>query len=136
LAQHVNRYPFAFPNQPQEQMFSSDIVMAQPPSFVDRQLDDSFGTGGKSRLSIRRARATPYHAFNSPTHLFSRDAEIVQDPHGNAALLGHQAEEKVLGTDVPVIQIAGLFLSPREHPARPFRETIEIVRHLPIPLPL
>src|SRR3970040_172392 len=41
----------ALPDQPEQQVLGADVVVAHPPRFLDRQLQDLFGGGGQFDLA-------------------------------------------------------------------------------------
>ena len=60
------------------------------------------------RLIVRH-RVVPEQVENFLANVFELQAEVHQHLGGDALLLAEQAEQQVLGADVVVVEVAGLF---------------------------
>jgi hypothetical protein len=57
------------------------------------------------------------------------DAHVAQDPSGDAITLTHETQEKVLSSDVVVVETLRFFLRKRQHLPGALRKLVEFVRH-------
>ena len=93
--------------------------------FVDGQLDDALGAGGKADLTDDGAIAPSDDELDGRTHLGQLDIHVLEHARGDALSLAHEAEEQVLCSDVVVIEALRLILSEREDLASAVGELVE-----------
>src|ERR1035437_394606 len=128
--EHSGGYPFAFPDQPEEQVLRAYVVVAEPAGLVDGQLDDSLGAWGQSHLADDRAIAPSDDELDGCPNLGQLDVHVLENARGHALALPDEAKEQMLGSDVVVVEPLRLVLSQRQDLARAIRELVETI-HLP-----
>jgi len=78
--------------------------------LAQRELQHLLRARGERDLPGRHLVALADNAGDLRAHLLDRDVERLEHPGRQALLLAKQAEENVLGSDVVVLQGAGLVL--------------------------
>src|SRR3990172_3479925 len=109
-------------------MLGADVVVPHATGFFDRQLQHLLGR----RRQLDLAAGMPADAGQPLDRLFDPgriEAELAQNAPRHPALFADQAEQKVLGADVVVVQPLGLFMGQAEHPASPLGEPLHLIGH-------
>src|SRR3990172_8429983 len=109
-------------------MLGADVVVPHAAGFFDRQLQHLLGR----RRQLDLAAGMPADAGQPLDRLFDPgriEAELAQNAPRHPALFADQAEQKVLGADVVVVQPLGLFMGQAEHPASPLGEPLHLIGH-------
>src|SRR5438552_14745488 len=92
-------------------MLCTDIVMIQASSFIDSKLNYLFGAWGQTNLSQDDTISTANYKFNGATDLIQLHTEVTQYFCGDTFTLTYQAEQKMFGADVVVLEALGFLLS-------------------------
>src|SRR3989304_3415119 len=109
-------------------MLGADVVMPHGAGFFYRQLQHLLGR----RRQLDLAAGMPADAGQAFDRLFDAgriEAELAQNAPRPPALFADQAERRVLGADVVVVQPLGLFVGQAEHPASPLGEPLHLIGH-------
>ena len=125
--QHAGGDPFALADQTEEQMLRSDVVVAQPAGFVDRELDHALGSRSEPNLAHDRPVPTTDDELDGGPDLGQFDVHVLEDARRDTLSLTHEAEKKVLGSDVVVVEPLRLVLSESQDLARAIRELVETI---------
>jgi hypothetical protein len=65
------------------------------------------------------------NAFDLLAHLVKGDVQRAQSAGSDALVFPEEAQEQVLGADVVVVEMTGLFLGEHHDLAGPFRKSLE-----------
>ncbi len=120
---------FAFSQQANEQVLSADVGMVHAAGFVNGQLDDLLGAGGKSDFALGRTLTASDDELHGRAYLGQVNAQAGQHSSGNALGLPYQPKQDVLGADVVVVEPLRFFLGEGKNPARPFGKLLEPAAH-------
>ena len=120
---------FAFPQQADEQVLSADVGMVHTAGFVNGQLDDLLGTGGKPDFALGRTLTAPDDELDGRAYLGQVNAQAGQHSSGYALGLPYQPKQDVLGADVVVVEPLRFFLGQGKNPACPFGKLLEPAAH-------
>jgi hypothetical protein len=111
-----------------QNVLCSNVVMAHAACFFNgllqhffcawRQIETTTGMTADTRQSL--------HRFSHTRHV---KPQFLQHPPSYTAFLTHQSQQKMLGSDVVVIQAFSFFVGETENPAGPLRETLHLIRH-------
>ena len=115
--QYLRCQALVFAKNPQQQVFGSDMPVAQTFGLVGRKGEDSlaFRTQGK----VDRCRhLLPNYGSSLDILLDGIDGRVrAQKAIGEALVLPHQAQEKVFGLDGGASELAGFVPSEKDHPS-------------------
>ena len=120
----------AFTDQAQEQVLGADVVVAQPPGFVDCQFDDALGARSKSNLADDRPVAAADDELDGRADLGQLDIHVLEDPRGDAFALSDESQEQVFRPDVVVVEPLGFVLRERQDFAGAIRELVEAIHRV------
>ena len=81
-------------------MFCSDIVVADLPRFIIRQIDDAFRTRRQLHVLEHLPVAPPYLPLDLRAYTPQRDAHPIEDARRDAVVLAYHSEQQVLCRDV------------------------------------
>jgi hypothetical protein len=135
--EHLHRDPLTVVNQTEENMPGRDFAVRKRQRFAQRKLQRLLGLWCErdrtpGALITRRPDVDHRLNFHHPlTHSISRYAQRAQRPAGVAVGVGEQAQQLMLGPDMPVPQLAGLFLCNDHHPSGGLCEPFEHQRQHP-----
>jgi len=107
----------AFPDQAEQDVLGSDVVVVQLQCLTERELECLLGTRGEGDMPAHRILSETDDGLDLFARAVERDPEALQGPEGHAAGLAEQPEQQVLGADVVVLQPPGFLL--RKHDDMP-----------------
>src|SRR3954447_14421960 len=108
-------------------MLSSNVVVVETACLIDGELDDFLCPWGETDLTHHHGLAAANDELDSGTHLGELHAHVAEHARCHPISLANEAQEKVFGPDVVVVETLGLFLSQREHLPGALCELIELV---------
>ncbi len=111
----VRRDPFAFDQQPKQQVLGADIVVAHPACLFEGDLDHLLDARRRDDLLDDDPLVPAQHGLDRLADLPDFHAEVVQDLGGQAFTLAKQAQEQVLGAYVAVVGSFCFFLGERQN---------------------
>ena len=123
--EHARGDALALTHEAQQQVLGADVVVAQSPRLVHRQLDHLLGARGQPDLADDHPIAAADDELDRAADLVQLDAEIVEDLRGDALALTDETEQQVLRPDVVVVEALRLLLRQRQHLARALGEFVE-----------
>ena len=106
-------------------MLRADVVVAQASRLVDGQLDDALRPRGQPDLAHDRSVTTTDDEFDRRADLGQLHVHVLEDARSDTLPFTHEAEQKVFGADVVVIEALCLVLSEREDLASAVGELVE-----------
>ena len=125
LDEHLCGDALALTDEAQQDVLGADVVVAELQRLAQREFEDLLGARGEGDVTRRRRAALADDLLDLAAHGFERDAEALECLGRDAFTLVDQPEQDVLGSDVAVIQEAGLLLCEHHDPAGPVGETFE-----------
>ncbi len=125
--EHAGGDPLALADEAQQQVLGTDVVVTEAARLVDGQLDDPLGPRREADLAHDRALASTDDELDRLPHLGQLDVHVLEHARGHALALAHQAEEKVLGPDVVVVEALRFILGQGQDLACPIGELVETV---------
>ncbi len=128
--------PLALADQAEEQVLRADVVVAEPASLVDGELDDALRARGEPDLTDDRAVATADDELDGRPDLGELDVHVLEDARGDTLALADEAEEQMLRADVVVVEPLRLVLSQGQDLARAIRELVEAIHRVERLFPL
>src|SRR5690348_7360152 len=87
LHQHLGSDPLALPDDPQQDVFGVDVVVAELRGLASRQLKDSFGARREGHVPAWRPCALTDQLADLLPGGIRRDPEVIQDTAGVARAL-------------------------------------------------
>src|SRR5688572_17977465 len=130
LLQHLRRNALTLPDQTQEDVFGTDIVVAQLKGLAQRKLEHFFRPWRKRYVRSRRRLAMTDDLLDLLTHAVERDSKALQRFRGHALTLMDKAEQDVLRADIAVIEHPGLFLRQDNHTTGTIGESFKHDTHV------
>ena len=118
---------FTLADETQQQVLRADVVVAEPASLVDGQLDDTLGARGQADLAHHGAVTTADDELDRRAHLWQLDIHVLEDTRSDALSLPDQAEKEMFRADVVVVEALRLILSERQDLACAIGELVEPV---------
>ena len=106
---------FAFADQAQEQVFRTDVVVAELTGFLEGELKYPFCSGRERNFNRDEAGTTADNFLDLDPSVLEVDPHGLQDLRGDAGAFADQAQEDLLGAHEVVTQAAGLFLGQHDH---------------------
>src|SRR5262249_19490146 len=113
------------PQKCEQEMLGADEVVSERCRLPERELQRLLRVRGERRLAGRRFGVPPDELLDLESRRRDVQPEQSQDARGEAVLLEQQAEQKVLGADVVVSQLAGLVLREDDRVPCPLGESAE-----------
>ena len=126
----ARRDALAFADEAKEQVLSADVVVAEPSGLVDRQLDHSLRSRRQADLADDWPVASPDDELDRGPDLGELDVHVLEDACRDAFALADQAEEKVFGADVVVIEALRFILSQCQDLAGAVCELVEAIHRV------
>jgi hypothetical protein len=120
----LESHPFALPDEAEENVLSTDVVLAELHGLSERELQSLLGTGRERDLAGPRRLMSTDDCLNSLPDDARRDAEGFECLRADTVTLTGQPKEQVLGAQVVVFQHR-LLLSECDHLTRTVREPLE-----------
>src|SRR4029077_2784916 len=108
-AEDLDGHAVTLPDQPEEQVAGAEVP-ARPACLPQRELEALLGPWRERDVPARRRLTMADEGLDPLAHGVQGDAGRHEELRGRAAVLPEQARQHVLGTDVVVVQLPGLFL--------------------------
>ena len=121
----AGRDALALADETEQQVLRTDVVVAEPPGLVDRQLDDPLRARCQADLADDRAVATPDDELDRCPDLGQLDVHVLEHPGRDTLTLADETEQQVLRADVVVVEPLRLVLRECQDLACPIRELVE-----------
>jgi hypothetical protein len=115
----------ALPDQPEQDVLGADVVVPELQRLSEGELQDLLRARGERRLGPRTLLAVADDRLDLLAHLIQGDVEGGQRAGRYPLVLAEEPQEKVLGADVVVVEVPGLFLGKNHDLPGPFREPFE-----------
>jgi hypothetical protein len=125
--EHAGGDALALADQAEEEVLGADVVVPQPASFVDGQLDHALRARGQPHLADDGPIASPDDELDRGADLGQLDVHVLEDARGNPLALADEAEQQMLGPDVVVVEALRLILREGQDLSRPVGELVESV---------
>jgi hypothetical protein len=106
-------------------VLGADVVVAELQRLAKAQLQDLLGTRREGDVTARGLLTLTDDLLDLLPDRLERDAQALQGLGRDALTLVDQPQEDVLGTDVVVVEHAGLFLRQHDNPSSPIGEPLE-----------
>src|SRR6185437_15654849 len=127
LDQHLGGDAVAFPDQAEQDVLGSDVVVTELQRLTQRKLKYLLRTGGERDVPGRRLLALADDLLDLLPHRLKADPERLERLGRNSFALMDEAEQDVLGANVVVVQHPGFFLRQDNNPPRPVGKPLEHV---------
>jgi len=102
---------FLFPQQPEQQMLGTDVVMIQVAGFIHRIFDHLLGAGSLREFAHGdHIRSGLDNFFDFDADFAEIDIEVFQDVGGNARAFLDESQQDVFGADVFMIESLGFLI--------------------------
>ncbi len=125
--EHPGSDPLAFPDEAEEQVLRTDVVVTEPAGLVDGQFYDALGARGQADLADDRPIAPADDELDRGADLWQLDVHVLEHAGSHAFAFPDEAEEQVLRADVVVVEALGLVLRERQDLASAVRELVETI---------
>ena len=106
-------------------MLGADVVVAELQCLTQAQLKNALGARGEGNVSFDRLLTFTDNVDDCCANRVLIDVKTFQGLRGHAFTLGNQAEQKVLGTDVVVIEAARFILREDDDPSGSVRKAFK-----------
>ena len=106
-------------------MLGTDVVVAERQRLAQCELEHLLGARSERDLTGGHFLAGPDDADHLGAHALDGDVEGLEYARSKSLLLAQEAKEDVLGTDVVVLENAGLLLGEDDHLPGPFGEALK-----------
>ena len=106
-------------------MLGANVVVAELQRLAQAQLKNTLGTRGEGNVSFDRLFTFTDNVDDCCANRILIDVKTFQGLRGHAFALGNQAEQKVLGTDVVVIEAARFILREDDDPSGSVRKAFK-----------
>ena len=116
---------FVLAHEPEQDVLGADVVVSERQRLAEGQLEDLLRARREGDLAGRDLVALADDARHLRAHFLDCDVERLEHARGETFLFAEEAEENVLGTDVVVLEGAGLVLREDDDLASPFCESLE-----------
>ena len=127
LLEHLGGDALALTDQPEQDVFGTDVGVAELQRLAQGQLEHLLRAGREGDVAAGSLLALADDLLDLGAHGLEGDVEALQRLGRDTFALVDQAEQDVLGPDVVVGEHAGLFLSQHDHPSGPVGEPLEHV---------
>ena len=131
LHQHLGCDALALPDEPEEDVLGTDVVVPELQRLTQRELEHLLRPRRERDVPRRGLLSLPDDLLHLFAHGVERDAQGLQRLGRDALALVDQPEKDVLGTDVVVVQHPGLLLSQDDDTAGAVGEPLEHAHHVP-----
>ena len=122
LLQHLSCHPFSFTNQAEEDVFRSDVIMAELEGLAKRELEDLLGARRERDMAGGRLLSLTDDLHDLVAHRSEIDIEALQSLGCYSLTLVEQAEQNMLGADVIMVEKPRFLLGQNNNPASPICE--------------
>ena len=117
-------------HQPEQDVLGADVVVTEAERLAQCELEHLLGTRRERDLPGGDLLAGADDAHDLRAHALDGDVERLEDAGGKALLLAQQAQQDVLGADVVVLELPGLFLCEDDDLAGSLCKSLEHVGYL------
>ena len=125
--QHAGGDSPLFAYKSEQEVFGTDVVVAQSARLINGELNDLLGPWREADLANDGALAPADDELHRLADLGQLDVEVLKDLRRNTLALADKAEQQVLCADVVVVESLRLVLGERQHLAGAIREAIEAI---------
>mmetsp|Transcript_3026 Transcript_3026/g.11268 ORF Transcript_3026/g.11268 Transcript_3026/m.11268 type:complete len:911 (+) Transcript_3026:148-2880(+) len=115
VLEHASGDALALAEEAEEEVLRADVVVAELPRLLERQLQDALGAGGEGDLHGDEAGAAADDLLNLDARLLEGDAHALEHLGGDAGALADETEHDLLGADEVVAEAAGLLLGQHDN---------------------
>ncbi len=129
VEQHLRGDALPFADEAEQDVLGADVVVAELEALSERQLKHLLGARRERDMTGGLVGPAPDELLHLQLHVIERDVEALQRAGGDALLLLDEPEEQMLGADVVLVELLGLFLRVDDHAAGLLGEAFEHVRH-------
>ena len=119
LDEHLCGNALALTDQPEEDVFGADVVVAELKGLTKREFEDLLGPRSEGDVPRGRRTALTDDLLNLLTHGLEGDPQRLERLGGNALALVDQPQKDVFGADVVVVEQARFFLCQDDDSAGP-----------------
>ena len=120
VAKDLRRNALPLPDQRKQKVLRADVLMAEDPRFLTGQLEHSLGTRRPLRFLHRRGVGPARDVrLDHLAYGVEVDGEFAQHGRRDALPLSHDAEKKMLGPEVVVVEPGGFLSSEIEDASDP-----------------
>mmetsp|Transcript_45739 Transcript_45739/g.145747 ORF Transcript_45739/g.145747 Transcript_45739/m.145747 type:complete len:311 (+) Transcript_45739:3144-4076(+) len=113
VLEHAGGHALALAEEAEEEVLGADIVVAELPGLLERELEHALGAGGEGDLHSDEAGAAADDLLDLHAGLLEVDAHRLEHLGSDASALANETEQDLLGAHEVVAEAAGLLL--REH---------------------
>ena len=122
--EYLGRDALLLPQQAQQDVLGTDVVVIEVAGLLHRILNDFFGPRSLGQFAHRdHVRAALDELFDLHADLAEVDVEVLEDVRGNAAALLDEAEQNMFSADVLVVEPLGLLVGQLHHLAGAIRKS-------------
>jgi DNA topoisomerase-1 len=115
--------------QAEEDVLGADVVVAEPDCLAETHLQCGLRSVLQRNMPLFWGRLSDTdHLLDPGSGFVVGDPEVAQCLRGYSVPLREQAQEQMLGPDVAVVEMPGLFLGEDHHPAGAVGEALEHAR--------
>jgi hypothetical protein len=125
VVQNARTHALVLAHHPEQDVLGTDVVVAQAQRLPQGELEDLLGAMRERNLDGGDFFARADDLDDPGADALDGDIERLQHAGGQPFFLAEQAEQDVLGTDVVVLQRAGLLLGEDDHLDGAFCEPLE-----------
>ena len=125
--QHAGGNSLTFPHQTKQEMLGTDVMVIEAPRLIDRELDNLLGSRGKSDFAHDHGLTTANNELDSRTNLRQLHAHVAQHAGGDPITFANETQQKMLCTNVVVVETLSLFLRQRQHLPGALCELVELI---------
>jgi len=111
-------------------VLGADVVVPELQGLAKRKLEHLLGAGRERDVSGGHVRALADKLLDVRSHVIERDVEALERLGGDTVLLTDEPEQEMLGTDVVLIELLGLFLGVHDNASGLLGEPLEHVKSL------
>ena len=113
--EHPGGDAFTLPNEAQQQVLGTDVVVAELTGLFQRQFQNPFGAGSKRNFHGHEARAPADDFFHFNPGVLEVHPHRFEHLGGDAGALTDEPQQDLLGAHKVVTKAAGLLLGQHDH---------------------
>ena len=125
VGQHARGDTLGLSDEPEQDVLGANVVVPELQRLSQGELENLLRARGERCLATRPLFAIADDALDLLAHLVERDVQRSQSAGSDALVLTQEAQEQVLGANVVVVEVTGLFLGEHHHLAGPFGKSFE-----------
>ena len=126
--QDVRSDALALDEQAEKQVLCADVVVAHPPRFLERDLDDLLDARRRNDLLDDDPFVSTEDRLDRLADFADLHAKIVQNLGGKAFTFTEQTQEQVLCADIAVVRSFCFFLSERQNFLGPLSKSLKRIQ--------